>query len=122
MFQLGWMLHQKWPQAEESEGTSEIWSTRGTKTKASAGGSSSSPGFLTLSTFHIFNCNLISEVIFHHMCHILSVRSKTLSLQKGFTQVLIPGGGDHGELFQELSEHLDLQIHCHQEMFTPVSR
>lgn len=122
MFQLGWMLYQKWPQAEKSEGTSEIWSTRVTKAKATAGGSSSNPGFLTLSTFHIFNCNLISEVISHHMCHILSVGSKSLSLWKGFTQVLIPGGGDHGKLFQELSEHLDLQIHCHQEMFTPVSR
>lgn len=83
---LGWMLHQKWLKVEKAEGESGIWSTRETKVIAREESSSSSPGFLSVSTFHILDCNLISVVASHQVYHILVVRNKSLSLGKGFIQ------------------------------------
>lgn len=122
------MLHQKWLEAKKSEGESGIWSTRGTKAVDSEGTSSSSPGFLDLSTFHILDCNPISEVIFPPIGHILFVRSKSPGQGEGFTQVFIPGGRDHGELFQKLptarsfQSTFIFQTIVTRKKMTPVSR
>lgn len=79
-----------------------IWSSRGPKGIAREGRPSSSPGFLNLGTFHISDCNLISDVASLWVCRILFVRSSSLHLGAEFTQARMPVGGDAKERFQKL--------------------